>query len=392
MNTKKLIIIFLSVFAGVFILWLFVFPSFIKLIKDEPKKLNYYELKSKAVGYDYYVKYYDTAQVNIQKGIDSIFKAVEASALVQNPNSVISKFNQSDSCVLVDRVFLDLFFASDDVYECTNIAFDPTVYTLSRLWGYGEKGSTALDTLFPSVSDAKLRDSLILEYVDSASAELDEHMGLSKVKIAGDVLETGDLTEGQKNYACKTDSLLKLDFSAIVRGYLVDEIFNYLYYKKKIRNFMVSVGGQVLVAGSKPDGTRWEVEVKDLFNKVGSSTKFHLNSEFSSMAICENFNNAVKIGDELIAKTFDPRNYLPVDNGMMTVIVFGQDGVKAEAFATALMVMGPDDARDFVEVNPTESLEAYFLYTDKKTKQIKTYSSPGLADIMAAEVVKKSEE
>ena len=91
----------------------------------------------------------------------------------------------------------------------------------------------------------------------------------------------------------------------------------------------------------------------------------------------------MKIGDEVIAKTFDPRKYLPVNNGMRTVIVFGQDGVKAEAFATALMVMGPDEARDFVEVNPNQSLEAYFLY--EKDGKLKTYASPGLAQIMAGE-------
>ncbi|MFZ9848436.1 MAG: FAD:protein FMN transferase [Flavobacteriales bacterium] len=390
MNRKTLIIIFVSVFAAVSLLWFFLFPSFLGLIKDIPEDQKLFQVKSKGMGFDYYVKYYDTAQVDIQKGIDSIFKAVEASVSVKDSNSIVSKFNKSDSCVQVDGVFLDLFFSSDDVYECTNIAFDPTVYTLSRLWGYGESGSSALDTLFPNVSDAQLRDSLILEYVDSASAELDEHMGFSNIKIDGDILKSGDLNEGQENFACKSDSLLKVDFSAIIRGYLVDEIFDYLFYKKKLRNFLVTVGGQTLVAGSKPDGSRWSVELKDLFGKTGS-TKFHLNSDFSSMAICENYTNAVKIGDEVIAKTFDPRKYLPVNNGMQTVILFGQEGVKAEAFATALMVMGPNEARDFVEVNPTETLEAYFLYKDEKGA-LQTYASPGLAEIMAADVVKKSED
>jgi thiamine biosynthesis lipoprotein len=390
MNRKTLIIIFVSVFAAVSLLWFFLFPSFLGLIKEQPQDQKLFEVKSKGMGFDYYVKYYDTAQVDIQKGIDSIFKAVEASVSVKDPNSIVSKFNKSDSCVQVDGVFLDLFFSSDDVYECTNIAFDPTVYTLSRLWGYGESGSSALDTLFPNIGDAHLRDSLILEYVDSASAELDEHMGFSNIKIDGDILKSGDLNDGQENFACKSDSLLKVDFSAIIRGYLVDEIFDYLFYKKKLRNFLVTVGGQTLVAGSKPDGSRWSVELKDLFGKTGS-TKFHLNSDFSSMAICENYTNAVKIGDEVIAKTFDPRKYLPVNNGMQTVIVFGQEGVKAEAFATALMVMGPNEARDFVEVNPTETLEAYFLYKDEKGA-LQTYASPGLAEIMAADVVKKSED
>ncbi len=390
MNRKTLIIIFVSVFAAVSLFWFFIFPSFAGLILEEPKQQKLFEVKSKAMGFDYYVKYYDINQADIQKGIDSIFKAVEASVSVKNPNSVVSKFNNTDSCIQVDGVFLDLFFSSDDVYECTNVAFDPTVYTLSRLWGYGEKGLSALDTLFPNVSDAHMRDSLILEYVDSASAELDDHMGFYKIKIDGDILKTADLNGRQENYACKNDSLLKVDFSAIIRGYLVDEIFDYLFYKKKLRNFLVTVGGQTLVAGSKPDGSRWLVEVKDLFGKEGS-TKFHLNSDFASMAICENYNNAVKIGDEVIAKTFDPRKYLPVNNGMQTVIVFGQEGFKAEAFATALMVMGPNEARDFVEVNPTETLETYFLYKDEKGV-LQTYASPGVAEILAADEVKKSQE
>ena len=76
MNRKTLIIIFVSVFAAASLLWFFLFPSFLDLIKEEPQNQKLFEVKSKAMGFDYYVKYYDTAQVEVQKGIDSIFKAV----------------------------------------------------------------------------------------------------------------------------------------------------------------------------------------------------------------------------------------------------------------------------------------------------------------------------
>ncbi len=383
MNKKLLIIVFLSVFAVVFALWFLVFPTFLDLVKDQPDQSKVFEVKSKINGIDYYVKYHDSTQLDIKKGIDSIFNAVDACVNLTNKNSVLYRFNHAplDSCVDIDGAFLDLFFNADEVYECTDSAFDPSVYTLSRVWGFGPEGTSEIDNLYLTISDQAIRDSMILNYVDSVSMELEGHTGFNKITIGGDVLNTGKI-DGleQVNWACKTDTLLQVDFSAVVKGYIADKIYDYLFYKKKIRNFMISVGGQIVTEGGKPDGSPWVVEVANLFNKKGNTT-FQLKDEFSTMAIRDNYSSTRKIGKEIISQTFDPRKYLPVDNGMRTVIVFGQEGTKAEAFATALMVMGPDEARDFVEVNPMETIEAYFLYEDDKGK-IVSYVSPGLADIM----------
>jgi len=356
------------------------------MIRTAPKGLNLYEVKGKVNEKEYSVKYYDTTEIGIQKGIDSIFKVINASISISDTSSVISQFNHADSCVFVDGVFLDLFLISDEVYECTDSAFDPTVYTISKLWGFGPEGLEKINRLYPKIQNTALRDSLIVEYVDSASAQMESHMGYSKVRIGGDLLyntlEQMDDKDMQDNFACKDDPQLQMDFSALANGYIADKIYDYLLVKRKLKNFLINVGGEVISAGTKPDGSAWTVEVDNPQKNQTAKLGFKLGGDFPAMAVCENYTKTKKVGTEIIGSTFDPRNHLPVENEMVAVIILGEECIKADAYATAFMVMGITESIDFVETNPFESFEAFFIYKDEKG-ELKTYASPGLTEIMA---------
>ncbi len=386
MKKYSLVILFSGLFVVVFAAWYFLFPTFLNIIRTAPKTANLYEVKGKFEEYDYSVKYYDTVEVDLKKGIDSIFNTINASISLSDTASPLYQFNHSDSCVFVDGVFLDLFLISDEVYECTDSAFDPTVYTISKVWGFGPEGSDKINSLYPNIKDANIRDSLVLEYVDSASAQMESHMGYSKVRIGGDLLyntmEQMNDKDMQDNFACKDDPLLQMDFSALSKGYIVDKIYDYLLVKRKLKNFLIYVGGQMIAAGTKPDGSPWMVEVDNPQKKVTAKLGFKLGGDYPAMAVCENYTRTKKVGKEIISGTFDPRNHLPVENEMVAVIILGEECIKTDAYATAFMVMGITEAIDFVETNPFESFESCFIYKDEKG-ELKTYSSPGLTEIMA---------
>jgi thiamine biosynthesis lipoprotein len=386
MKKHPLVILFAGLFVVVFVAWFFFFDFFLGVLKVPLTPSTIYEVKGKYNENEYYVKYSDTIKIDIQKGIDSIITAVNTSISLSDSNSVISKFNRGDSCVFVDGVFLDLFLISDEVYECTDSAFDPTVYTISKLWGFGPDGSAQIDGLYRNMEDRDLRDSLVLDYIDAASAEMEEHMGYSKVRIGGDLLyntmEEMNDKNMQDNFACKEDRALQMDFSALAKGYIVDKIYDYLLYKKKVSNFLVYVGGEVIASGTRPDGSSWTVEVDNPTKEKATKLGFKLNAEFPALAVCENYSKSKRVGKEVISATFDPRKHLPVENEMVAVIILGQECVKADAYATAFMVMGITESIDFVETNPFESFEAYFIYKNEKG-EFKTYASPGLTEILA---------
>ncbi|MCX6180956.1 MAG: FAD:protein FMN transferase [Bacteroidetes bacterium] len=385
MKKYSLVILFSCIFVAVFAAWYFFFPAFLDMVRKPEKTTALFELKGKANDVNYSIKYYDTLQVDIQKGIDSILNSINKSISLTDSTSDLYKFNHSDSCVFINGVFLDLFLVADEVYECTDSAFDPTVYTIAKVWGFGPEGSEKINSLYPNITDSHLRDSLIFEYVDSSSAQKESHMGYSKVRIGGDVLyntfEQAADKDMQDNFACKDDNELQMDFSALANGFIADEIYSYLLYKRKLKNFLVNIGGEVIAAGSKPDGTPWLVEVNNPQKKLATKLGFKLSGDYPALAVCENYSKDKKVGKEIISSTFDPRNHLPVDNEMVAVIILGEECRKADAYATAFMVMGITESIDFVETNPYESFEAFFIYKDEKGV-LKTYASPGLTEIL----------
>ncbi|MCH5175294.1 MAG: FAD:protein FMN transferase [Prevotellaceae bacterium] len=290
------------------------------------------------------------SEVSLQQGIDSVLQAVDNSLSPFNEHSVITAINNNTD-MTVDPMFADVFHLSIEVAVATNGAFDITVAPLVNLWGFGFKN-------MDNVSDEKV-DSLL------------EYVGLDKVRIVG---EKNDTARVFSYYIQKDKPQIMFDCSAIAKGYGVDAVGKYLECEG-IANYMVEIGGEVRVRGVNPQGNLWRIGInkpKDDLAGVSTEIEEILQVTQLSMATSGNYRNFYEKDGKKYAHTIDPRTGTPVQHSILSSTVLAQDCATADAFATAFMVLGLDEAQKVLAAHP--ELMAFFIYTDKNGKTCEWHS------------------
>jgi thiamine biosynthesis lipoprotein len=166
----------------------------------------------------------------------------------------------------------------------------------------------------------------------------------------------------------QVDSLLKIrdqmDFSAIAKGFGCDVVARFLS-SKGIRNYMVEIGGEVVVSGTNPQGKPWQIgvtkPVDDTLNVEGElQTVLALTDK--ALATSGNYRNFYYQGGRKVAHTIDPRTGYPVQHSLLSATVLADDCATADAYATSFMVLGLDSARMVLDRHP--ELMAYLIYSD----------------------------
>lgn len=181
--------------------------------------------------------------------------------------------------------------------------------------------------------------------------------------------------------AAQVDSLLKIrdqmDFSAIAKGYGSDVVAR-LLRSKGIRNFMIEIGGEVVVEGVSPSDKPWRIGVtkpQDDSLSVNGELQTVLSLTDIGMATSGNYRNFYYKGGRKYAHTIDPRTGYPVQHSLLSATVLAKTCAVADAYATSFMVLGIDSARQVLSRHP--ELQAYFIYTDSKG-DLATWYSPTL--------------
>lgn len=281
---------------------------------------------------------------DLQADIDSALQAFDGSLSPFNDTATITRINRNEE-VVVDTLFRNVFLRSREVSEETNGAFDITVAPLVNAWGFGFKKGR-----FP---DSLMVDSLL------------QITGYQKVK----------LTDGQR--IIKEDPRIMLTCSAIAKGYAVDVIAD-LLQQKGSENFMVDIGGEVVVKGINPRQSDWRIGInKPVEDSLSRNQELQTVLQISNvgMATSGNYRNFYYKGDKKYAHTIDPHTGYPVQHSLLSATVIAHDCMSADAYATAFMVMGLEKAQEFVSRHP--EIEAFFIYADEKG-ELQTYQTEGL--------------
>lgn len=281
---------------------------------------------------------------NLQATIEQELHRFDASLSPFNDTSIISKINRNE-LVRPDSFFIRVFQASQRISEETHRAFDITVAPLVNAWGFGFKQG-----IFPD------------------SAEVDSLLALTGyTKVALD----------DSGYVSKADARMMLTCSAVAKGYAVDVVAQ-LLKRRGVRNFMVDIGGEVVVGGQNPAGERWRIGINkpvDDSLSVRGDLQALLHITDAAMATSGNYRNFYYRDGKKYAHTLDPRTGYPVQHEILSATVVASDCMSADAYATAFMVMGLDSAVRFVQEKP--DLDVYFIYTDS-VGGMNVYQSEGM--------------
>ncbi len=310
---------------------------------SDEKMKNLVSLNGTTMGTELQVEYIDSSQRDLSREIDSVLIEVNNSMSTYIPNSLISIFNAMDTpgTIAVDRHFYSVLLTAKRVYRESGGAFNPALYPLIRYWGFS--GGNAPEQIDSAIVDS-LRSICRFDWV-SGSMVIDDK---------------GDTSY----YISKKDGRVQLDFGAIAKGYGVDAVHD-LIKSAGIRSIMVNIGGEIRCSGLYLDGKAWRIGIEDPKNSRVDSKKAVRIIILHNKAIATsgNYRNFHMVDGRRVAHSINPSSGYPEINEILSASVITDNCTDADAYATACMVLGLENAKKLIEGNP--ALEALLIYGDK---------------------------
>lgn len=278
----------------------------------------------------YHITY--QSDINYQKEIEAELQKVDYSLSPFNKTSIISRINRNEK-VKVDEMFSEVFQLAEKISGETDGAFDITVAPMVNAWGFGFK-----------TGNPPTRQT-----IDS----LRTIVGFHTVSL-------------QDGYVIKKNPKTMLDCSAIAKGYGTDVVARFLK-KKGVQNFMVEIGGEIVVNGNSEKLQPWRIGInKPTDDSLNTSQAIQdvVSVSNIAMATSGNYRNFYYKNGKKYAHTIDPKTGYPVQHNILSATVFADDCATADAYATSFMVLGLDGAKKILEKHP--ELCAYLIYSDQK--------------------------
>ncbi len=220
---------------------------------------------------------------------------------------------------------------------------DDTFYVIERALWYCNMSDGAFDiTIYPIV---KLWD--ITGDNPRVPDEEEIQRALSLVDYTEVILDREDKTV----FLNRSD--MGIDLGAIAKGYAADEVVRILE-KSGIRHGLLNLGGNISVIGDKPDGTPWNIGVRDP-REEETQLQYLAIASISNSSIVSSGDYERYIKD-VYEKTgiryhhiFDPRTGYPADSGLIGTTVIAKDSIDADALSTCLFIMGQERGLKFLQ-------------------------------------------
>ena len=251
----------------------------------------------------------------LQAGIDDQLASLDAMMSTYDSGSEVSRFNAltSTDWFQVSRDTASVFQRAREISEATRGAFDVTVGPLVDEWGFGPAGPTPTS---PSDSDVER----LLTAVGFPQIEVDETIPAIR----------------------KTRARVRSDLSAVAKGYAVDRVAD-LLDAEGYHAYLIEIGGEVRTRGHRASGQPWRVGI-EWPTDGPSSLQRVIELTDAAVATSGDYRNYIELDGVRLSHTIDPRTGRPVTHALASVSVIDSLCVRADALATALEVLGPDEA------------------------------------------------
>lgn len=159
---------------------------------------------------------------------------------------------------------------------------------------------------------------------------------------------------------------ITLDLNGIAKGFGVDELARVLS-AHGVRHYLVAIDGEVRAAGGRPDGTPWQVAI-EAPEEGRRSVDSTVDLIDGALATSGDYRHFVERDGERHAHTMDPKNRAPLRHGMASVTVRAETCMAADAWATALLVLGPEAG---LPLAAAQGIEALYM---ERVPQLQTRS------------------
>ncbi len=318
-----------------------------------PRPLAPVTLNGEAQGTYYRIIYYDSLQRNFQQSIDSLLTDFDQTASLWIDSSELCRVNRNETDLVSPR-FATLLQASLEMNAYTHGSFDCTVGKLVNAYGFGAEERTAL-------SDKEI-DSLL------------QYSGSDKVSLVYDSV-------AHSHRLIKRHPSTAIDFNAIAQGLATDMVGLFLQ-QQGIRNYLVDIGGEVLARGNKPDGRHWTIGIER-----PAENRYSAPEVEQAVTLCDkglvtsgNYRKYYEEGGVRYSHTIHPATGHPVQHSLLSVTVIDSTAWRADALATAFMVMGLKESLQFIRNHPHDACVQSVFFIYDSCGSYCTYATPAFQE------------
>lgn len=250
----------------------------------------------------------------------------------------------------VSTEMIDVLLMAEEIATLTGGAFDVTVGPLVNLWGFG-----------PDLREAPER--VPGEDAIAAAATRVGHQYLQVDAASARVTRTRDI---------------EVDLSAIAKGYAVDKLGEY-FDSLGMQAYFLEIGGELKMKGLKPGGDSWipAIEAPEV-SQTRIYEIFFSRGDTLAVAGSGDYRNYFEENGVRYSHEIDPRTGRPISHNLAAVYVVDDSAARADALATALMILGAEQGRELAEEH---DFGAYFIsktatgFNDFYTEQFDYYLS-----------------
>ncbi|MDK2990775.1 MAG: FAD:protein transferase [Clostridiales bacterium] len=272
---------------------------------------------------------------NGEKAIDAAMKRIKEIDVLMSVSSEtgdVYKINKAagQDPVKVSDETMYVVQAAQHYSQLSEGAFDITIGPLVSLWGIGKKeevpSQAAIDSTKALVDYRKLR-------IDASAGTI----GLP---------ERG----------------MSVDLGAIAKGYAGDEAVR-IFKEYGVKNGIISLGGNVVVVGTRPDGKPWRVGIQNPFKPTGNYAAVVKETDKTVVTSGTYERYFIKDGKRY-HHILDPSTGYPADNGLASVSIIAGKSIDADALSTTVFLLGPEKGMEIVEDLP--NIECIMITNDKR--------------------------
>ena len=266
--------------------------------------------------------------------IDSIFEQINQSINSYRPNSLISQFNQG-KLVELDEVFLYNFELSKTIYKATNGYFNPAVQPLIEAYQFSDE-----------VDFQQIRPLIDLNQINPIKKK-------EAFYLQGD---------GQK----------KLVLNAIGKGYALDALSAF-FTQHNEPNHLIEIGGEVKASGTK-NKKPWKIGIEYPSLEKNDLLIAHVRLTNQAIATAGSYRQFItkKGENKWFSHIVNPTNGDIQIRELVSVSVILPDCASADAYSTALMAMGKEQAVEFVQKN--KHIPVFFIYNETDKLSFQTFN------------------
>lgn len=265
----------------------------------------------------------------VRAALESAFNVVNQQMNHYDPQSTLSLFNRAPAgeWVQVGWDFAYVLTEAMRISAATDGAYDVTLSPLSDLWGFGPEGPEQVP------ADTEIQQAL-------------QRVGLDKL----------EWVPAERRLAKRVDGVA-VDFSSIAKGYGVDLGADALD-ELGIADYMLEVGGEIRLRGQSPRGDLWRIAIERPV--VGSlrDVQAAVAASDTGIATSGDYRNFFEVDGVRYSHLLDPRTGRPIRHDLVSVTVVHPSTALADAWATALIVLGYDAARALAD---EQQLAVYFV-------------------------------